>query len=149
MLPEREIFKRIICSRYNQFLFITAPHPMLLWITVIHNRKSGAKWLPYYLDLKTNTGQEMARLLVKTGGYRLLFFAKESPNRCSHILAASVATVQCQRLQQWIMTARTFVSTADPQLSKNLLKGEYEKIKPQILAKLAAIDTDSPIDLSG
>jgi len=149
MLPEKEIFKRIICSRYNRFLFITAPHPMLLWITVIHNRKYGAKWLPYYLDLKTGIGQEIASLLVKTGSYRLLFFARESPNRCSHVLSASVASVQRQRLQQWIMTAKTFVSCVDPQMSKNLLKGEYEKIKPQILAKLAAIDTDSPIDLSG
>ncbi|BCL34290.1 serine/threonine protein kinase [Nostoc sp. MS1] len=149
MLSEAEIYKRLSCTRYNQFLFITAPHPMLLWITVIHNRQYGAKWLPYYLDLKTTMAQEIVSLLIKTGDYRLLFFARESPNRCSHVLTATVAPIQRQRLQQWLAVARTFVSSGDPRMSKNLLKGEYQKIKPQVLAKLAAINTDTPVNLYG
>ncbi|HIK08312.1 MAG TPA: serine/threonine protein kinase [Trichormus sp. M33_DOE_039] len=149
MLPQQEIIQRLVCSRYNQFLFITAPHPMMLWITVLCNRKYGAKWLPYYLDLKTSLGQEMVKLMVKTGYYRLLLFARESPNSCSHILVASIASAQCQRLQQWMMSAKAIVSVTDPQISKNLLKQEYEKIKPKILAKLDTIDTDSAFDISG
>ncbi|WP_414577990.1 serine/threonine-protein kinase [Anabaena sp. CCY 9402-a] len=149
MLPQKEIIQRLVCSRYNQFLFITAPHPMMLWITVLYNRKHGAKCLPYYLDLKTSLGQEMVQLMFKTGYYRLLLFARESPNTCSHVLVASIASAQCQRLQQWMVAAKTFVSGADPQISKNLLKREYEKIKPQILAKLDAIDTESAFDISG
>ncbi|MFH7029624.1 MAG: serine/threonine protein kinase [Heteroscytonema crispum UTEX LB 1556] len=149
MLPQQEIQKRLICTRYNQFLFITAPHPMLLWITVIYNRKHGAKWLPYYLDLKTNVAQEIARLLAQSGCYRLLFFARETPSRCAHIQLSSIAPAQRQRLQQWVALSNTLVSSGDTHLSKSLLKNEYEKIKPQILAKLQAIDTDSPFDLSG
>ncbi len=149
MLPLVEIQKRLISSRYNQFLFITVPHPMLLWITLLYNRKYGPKWLPYYLDLKTNIGQEITRLLTQTGYYRLLFFARETPNRCSHILLSTIASAQRQRLQQWVTMSQTLVSSAEPQLSKSLLKSEYEKIKPQILTKLQAIDTDSPFDLSG
>lgn len=148
MLPQLEIQKRLVCTRYNQFLFISVPHPMLLWITVIYNRKHGAKWLHYYLDLKTSLGQEIARLLHQTGYYRLLFFARETPSRCTHILLSSVASAQRQRLQEWVKISNTFMSSADPQISKNLLKSEYEKIKPQILAKLQSIDTDSPYDLS-
>jgi eukaryotic-like serine/threonine-protein kinase len=139
MLPQPEIVKRLVCTRYNQFLFITAPHPMLLWITLIYNRKQGPKWLPYYLDLKTTFGQEVTHLLGQTGSYRLLFFSREAPNRCAHVLLSSIASAQRHRL----------ISTADPQVSKSLLKVEYEKIKPQILAKIQAIDTDSPFDLSG
>jgi serine/threonine-protein kinase len=149
MLSQQEILQRFVCSRYNQFLFITAPHPMLLWITVLYNRKHGAKWLPYYLDLKTSLGQDIISLLFQVGYYRLLFFARESPNHSSHFLMASIATAQRHRLQQWLTAAKTFTCTADPQLSKNLLKQEYEKIKPQILAKLEAIDTDSAFDISG
>lgn len=149
MLPQRAIIQRLICSRYNQFLFITAPHPMMLWITVLYNRKHGAKWLPYYLDLKTSLGQEMVKLMLKTGYYHLLLFAKESPHTCSHVLVTSIASAQCQRLQQWMLAAKTLVSGSDPQISKNLLKQEYEKIKPQILAKLDGIDTDSAFDISG
>ncbi|MEH2434385.1 MAG: serine/threonine-protein kinase [Nostoc sp.] len=147
MLPQEEIQKRLLCTRYNQFLFISIPHPMLLWITVIYNRKHGAKWLPYYLDLKTSLGQEIARLLQHTGYYRLLFFARETPNRCTHILHSSIASAQRQRLQEWVAMSNTLISSADSQISKSLLKSEYEKIKPQILAKLESIDTDSPYDL--
>jgi serine/threonine-protein kinase len=149
MLPQIEIQKRLVCTRYNQFLFISVPHPMLLWITVIYNRKHGPKWLPYYLDLKNNFGQEIIRLLQNTGRYRLLFFARETPNHCSHVLSSSIAVAQRERLQQWVTASSILVSSTDPQLSKNLLKNEFEKIKPQILAKLETIDTDSPFDLSG
>jgi eukaryotic-like serine/threonine-protein kinase len=147
MLPQQEIQKRLVCTRYNQFLFISVPHPVMLWITVIYNRKHGAKWLHYYLDMKTSLGQEMCRLLQQTGYYRLLFFARETPSCCSHILLSSVASAQRQRLQEWAKISKTLVSSADAQTSKNLLKNEYEKIKPQILTKLVSIDTDSPYDL--
>lgn len=148
MLPKQEIQNRLICSRYNQFLFITSPHPMLLWLTVIYNRKHGAKWLPYYLDLKTSVGKEITCLLGDTGHYRLLFFPREAPHSCAHIQLSSIAPTQRQRLQEWVTISSTLVSSADPQVSKNLLKNEYEKIKPQILAKLEVIDTDSPFYLS-
>jgi serine/threonine-protein kinase len=149
MLPQVEIQKRLICTRYNQFLFITSPYPMLLWITVIYNRKNGAKWLPSYIDLKSNINQQMIGLLANAGYYRLLFFTKEAPNQCTHIQLSSIAPTQRQRLHHWLSMAKTLPSTTDCQISKNLLKREYEKIKPQILAKLEAIDTDSPFDLSG
>jgi serine/threonine protein kinase len=149
MLPQQEIQKRLVCTRYNQFLFITVPHPMLLWITVIYNRKHGPKWLPYYLDLKTSLGQEITNLLGRTGYYRLLFFARETPERCSHMLLSSIAPAQRQRLQQWVTSSQVLVSSAEPQMSKSLLKNEYEKIKPSILSKLEVMNTNSSYDLSG
>ncbi|TAF04856.1 MAG: serine/threonine protein kinase [Nostocales cyanobacterium] len=149
MLPQQEIQKRLVCNRYNQFLFISLPHPMVLWITVIYNREYGAKWLPYYLDLKTNFGQEIMRLLHYTGYYRLLFFAREKPTRCNHVLISSIASTQRERLQEWLKISKVSTSSADAKMSKNLLKQEYEKIKPQILAKLEIIDHNSYADMSG
>ncbi len=148
MLSKEEIKKRLVCTRYNQFLFITNPHPMMLWITTIYNRKHGAKWLPYYLDLKSKFGEQVTTLLGKIGKYQLLFFAREEPHHCSHTLVSSIATAQSQRLQKWVKMSSTIVSTANPQMSKSLLKREYEKIKPEVLVKLEAINTDSPVDLS-
>lgn len=148
MLPQLEIIKRLTCNIYNQFLFIATPHPMLLWITVIYNRKHGAKFLPYYLDLKTSVGQEIVCLLAQHSSYRLLLFAKEAPERCSHILVSNIDPTQPQRLQQWVAMSRTFAANADPQLSKRLLKSEYEKFKPQILAKLEARATNSSFHVS-
>ncbi|MGD1872534.1 MAG: serine/threonine-protein kinase [Mastigocoleus sp.] len=148
MLPLLEIQKRAICTRYNQFLFITAPHPMLLWITVIYSRQHGAKWLTYYLDLKTQFGQQVALLLGNMGYYHLLLFASEVPEKVNHTLVSTIAPAQSQRLQKWVKISYTLNSYGNPQFSKNLLKAEYIKIKPQIISKLQTIDTDSPFDLS-
>jgi serine/threonine-protein kinase len=148
MLPKQEIQKRLVCARYNQFLFITNPHPMMLWITVIYNRLDGAKWLPYYLDLKSNFGQQVTTVLGEVSQYKLLFFAREEPHHCNHILVSSIAAAQSQRLKKWVQMSSTMVSTANSQMSKSLLKREYEKIKPEILVRLEAINTDSPVDLS-
>jgi serine/threonine-protein kinase len=148
MLKHEEIQKRLVCKRYNQFLFITVPHPMLLWITAIYNRQHGPKLLPYYLDLKTSFGQEITNLLGQAGYYRLLFFARETPTSCSHLLTSTIATAQCQKLQEWAKSSQVVISAADPQMSKGLLKREYEKIKPLILTKLEGIDTNSQFDFS-
>lgn len=149
MLPQQEIQKRLQSTRYNQFLFITSPHPMMLWITVLHNQEYGPKWFPYYLDLKTQQGQEITRLLGETRGYQVLLFAREVPQRVCATLPLNIAPAQCKLLQQWAITSQTLVSNAEPQFSKSLLKNEYELLKPQILKKLEGINTDYSFTFSG
>lgn len=149
MLPEQEIQKRLPSTRYNQFLFITSPHPMILWITVLHSIEHGPKWLPYYLDLKTHQGQEITRLLAETKNYRMLLFAKESPQHAYTCLTLNIAPAQCQLLQEWLITSETLVSDAEPQVSKSLLKEEFQKLKPQLLMKLEAIHTHSSFTFLG
>jgi serine/threonine-protein kinase len=148
MLPQQEIEKRLICHRYNQFLFLSLPHPMVLWITVIYNRQYGPKWLPLYLDLKTSFAQENIRLLHHTGYYRLLLFAKETPSRCYHVLISRIASNQRLNLKNWLEIGKFSTSSTDPRMSKKMLKQEYEKIKPQILVKLDQIDTDSSFEMT-
>jgi serine/threonine-protein kinase len=149
MLPQQEIQKRLQSTRYNQFLFITSPHPMVLWITVLHTREHSPKWFPYYLDLKTRQGQETTRLLGETGCYRLLLFARELPQRAHACLLLNIAPTQCQLLQEWLIASQTLVSDAPPQVSKTLLKEEFEKLKPQVLMKIQVISTHSQITLLG
>jgi serine/threonine-protein kinase len=148
MLKKQDIQNHRVSTRYNQFLFLMSPHPMLLWITALHNREHGARWFPCYLDLKTDSGQKMARLLGEAGCYRLLFFALTEPERCANVLTSTIATVQRKRLKEWANTSHTLMSAAPPQLSKKILKQEFEKLKPKILMKLEAIHTDYPTDIS-
>jgi serine/threonine-protein kinase len=122
---------------------------MLLWITALHNREYGASWLPCYLDLKTSLGQKMVRLLGEAGCYRILFFAVSEPQRCHTVMTSTIAPVQRQLLVKWANTSQTIVSAAQPQLSKKVLRQEFEKLKPKILLKLEAIHTDYPTDISG
>jgi len=57
---------------------------MMLWITVLYNRKYGHGCLT--TDLKHATTQGITRLVGETGCYRLLLFARESPQRVNNVL---------------------------------------------------------------
>lgn len=136
MLKKEDIQRRLVCKRYNQFLFLMSPHPMVLWITALYNREVGPRWLPCYLDMKTPQGQEMARILGQRGCYRVLLFALEEPQHCTHVMTIMVDPHQCQMLREWAKTSQTLMSVASPKMSKDLLKAELEKLKPQIVTKL-------------
>jgi serine/threonine-protein kinase len=65
-------------------------------------------------------------------------------------MTSTIAPVQRQMLQEWANTSQTLSSVAQPQMSKSLLKQEFEKLKPKILMKLESIQTgDYSSDISG
>ena len=139
MMPKAETQRRRICTRYNQFLFLEAPHPMSLWLTVLYNRGQEPRWLPCYLDLKTPQGRQVAGLLGKTGQYQILFFAQEEPQRCAYSQTATIAEGQCRLLRDWALTGQMSKGQPNPGISKDHLKSALEKLKPQILLKLDSI----------
>jgi eukaryotic-like serine/threonine-protein kinase len=149
MMPAVEINRRLVSTRYNTFICTMAPHPMMLWLTVLYSSTHGARWLPCYLDLKTSVGQDMAGLLAQTGAYKLLLFALEKPQRCAHVLSCSVSTPQRSLLQEWVLTARTRPSTGAMGTSRDLLRHELQtKLKPKVLQKLESIYVDTGASLS-
>jgi len=145
MLEQEDILNRRYSTRYNQFLFLTTPHPMVLWITLLYNRDRGPRWLPCYLDLKTPVGQRTARLLGKSGNYRMLFFALENnENKCQYVMSITIDPTQCRMLVEWANTSQGIRSSGQSSLSKKLLRQEFEKLKPKILMKLEAASTVHP-----
>jgi serine/threonine-protein kinase len=149
MMPEAEINRRLVSTRYNTFICTMAPHPMMLWLTVLYSSSHGARWLPCYIDLKTSLGQDIAGLLGKTGGYKLLLFALENPRRCAHVLSCSVSEAQRRLLQEWALTARSRPSTGAIAISRDLLRNELQnKLKPKVLQKLESIYVDTGSSLS-
>ncbi|MCU0534879.1 MAG: serine/threonine protein kinase [Hydrococcus sp. Prado102] len=148
MLDRQDIQNRLNSIRYNQFLFMPNPHPTILWITVLYNRQHGPRWLPCYLDLKTPTGQKLARLLADTGSYWLLFFAIENPQRCQQVMKSTIASNQCKMLREWADTSQV-QQAGKPQIAKKMLKQELEKLKPRIIGKLEGMRTSHATDVSG
>jgi serine/threonine protein kinase len=150
MMPQAEIQRRLISTRYNTFICTMAPHPMMLWLTVLYSSSQSARWLPCYVDLKTSAGQEMAGLLGDTGTYKLLLFGlDEQPHRCAHVLTCNVAQPQRNMLKEWVVTARTRPSLGAANISRDLLRNEYKtKLKPKVLQKLESIYVDTGSDLS-
>lgn len=138
MLDRDDIQQRISNTRYNQFLYLGSPHPMLLWITVIYNSDVGEKWLPCYLDLKSNKGQQITRALAETRKYRILFYGLDEPQQCQHVASSTISAGNCKMLQQWANLSQVTRSTGDPKMSKKILKQELEKLKDKILHKVKA-----------
>ncbi len=136
MLDEQDIYNRMSSIRYNQFLFLHHPHPMLLWITLLYNAEHGPRWLPCYLDLKSKKGQQISCTLAEMGKYRILFFALEKPKRCQHVATLTVNTHNCKMLKKWSDVSKVARSSGNLKVAKEILKKELEKLKPTILEQV-------------
>ena len=136
MLARSEVSHRLLNTRYNQFLCTIHPHPMVLWITTIYDPISGPRWLPCYLDLKDARGKKAVQLLSQTGYYPLIFFAREDPEQPANVCTVPIAPYQKQVFQDWMRISRGAVVPGSAMTSKQMLKAELAKIKPNILLKL-------------
>ncbi len=149
MLDQQDILNRLSSRRYNQFLFMSHPHPMLLWITLLYHRYHEPRWLPCYLDLKTKKGQQIIRSLEELGAYRILFFSLTGSKKCQNVMSSTINPQNCKMLKQWAEMAQLIPSGGKPQATKQLLKQELEKLKPKILLKMQSFDTSFSTDISG
>jgi len=156
-LQVHRLYNRI----YKNFLCSMSPHPMLLWVTAIHNsyrktqgedppngNEKSTRWLRCYLDLKTTHGQEMTRLLSDRQEYQILMFAVEDPSKCAHVITVPIHPSQCSQLQQWTILSQTTMSVDTPTTSKNLLQAEFDKLKPRIESEMQATSTSFSVKLS-
>jgi eukaryotic-like serine/threonine-protein kinase len=140
MLPKAEIeqlqFHRLYTRTYRNFLCAMSPHPMVMWLTAIHNsnyaKTEKPRWLPCFLDLKSAQGDEITRILGDRGEYRILLFALEDPQRCSLVIQASINAAQCALMRQWVVTSRAQTASQSPAMSKDVLRAEYERLKPKV-----------------
>lgn len=149
MLDRQDIKNRQSSTRYNQFLFLPSRHPMVLWITALYNPLYGVRWLPCYLDLKNPVGIQTTAMLGERGNYRILFFSIEDPKHCDNVMKSTIKPAQCQLLKDWTKSSESVPGTSQPQASKKVLMAEFEKLKPKILKKLEAGNTQTAGDISG
>ena len=145
MMPHAEVQKRLSGTRYNNFICTMSPHPMTLWLTVLYSAQHGPRWLPCYLDLKKQSFQEMAFQLGQSGSYKVLFFAIETPQKCSHVTTCNIAAPQRKLLQEWVLAARTRPSLGSSGTSKDILRKELNSnLKQKILQQLESIYISNP-----
>ncbi|AFY64619.1 serine/threonine-protein kinase [Geitlerinema sp. PCC 7407] len=153
MLPKQEIDNLVLSKLYNRlyhnYLCTMSPHPMLLWITGLFNHfiheEQGPRWFRSFLDLKSPQGREVVHHLAETGNYRILLFALEDPSRCGNVISMTVNPHQCTLLKQWLVTSQSWTPTAQSSMSKDLLRVEFDRIKPKLQQELQAQKTMPPI----
>nr|WP_199326765.1 serine/threonine-protein kinase [Nostoc sp. FACHB-888] len=146
MLPKQEVKNYAVSTRYNQFIFITSPHPMLLWVTVLYNRKVAPKWLPCYLDMKNPQNLRLVSFLAENEHYPLIFFTLEVPHSCTNVLSSRIEPTQQQMLRNWVQQSHRLPPTSAPQVSKQLLKHQYKLIQSRMLQHL---ESEPQVVLSG
>ncbi|MHC5596297.1 MAG: serine/threonine protein kinase [Nostoc sp.] len=146
MLPKQEIKNYAISTRYNQFIFITSPHPMLLWVTVLYNRQLAPKWLPCYLDMQNPQNLRLVSFLAENQHYALIFFTLEAPHSYANVLSSRIEPTQRQMLKTWVQQSHSLPPASQPQLSKQLLKQQYKQMQSRILQHL---ESQPQVVLSG
>ncbi|MEH2023190.1 serine/threonine protein kinase [Nostoc sp.] len=136
MLSKQEIKNYAVSIRYNQFIFVTSPHPMLLWVTVLYNRQLAPKWLPCYLDMQNPQNIRMVSFLAENEQYPLIFFTLEAPHSCIKVLSSRIEPTQQKMLKTWVQQSHSLPPASQPQLSKQLLKQQYKQMQSRILQHL-------------
>ncbi|MEJ6483204.1 serine/threonine-protein kinase [Nostoc punctiforme UO1] len=136
MLPKQEIKNYALSTRYNQFIFMTSPHPMLLWVTVLYDRQLAPKWLPCYLDMQNPQNLKMVSFLAENEHYPLIFFTLEAPHSCVNVLSSRIEPTQRQMLKTWVQQTHSLPPASVPQVSKQLLKQQYKQMQSRILQHL-------------
>ncbi|MBD6620114.1 serine/threonine protein kinase [Komarekiella sp. 'clone 1'] len=148
MLPKQEIAKFLDKTYGTEFITKMNLYPMLLWVTVLYDAQlSLTRWLSYFLDLKDNKGEKIARSLSEIGYYHLLFFPLENPNRCSHVMTLNLTAIQRQQLTDWLDMSQESNNFILPKQAKSILKAEYEKLKLDIIRKLVVHQTSEKVSL--
>lgn len=138
MLPAQEIKKRSLSQRHNRFVFVTSPHPMLLWVTLLYNPELTPRWLPCYLDMQNLHNRQIVSSLAENERYPLVCFSLEAPHRCINVISSYIDPSQRQKLKIWVEQSQKLPSTSQLHLSKNLLKQQYKQIQSQMLQQAAA-----------
>ncbi|BAY64676.1 serine/threonine kinase [Calothrix brevissima NIES-22] len=138
MLSTQEIKKRALSIRHNEFLFITSPHPMLLWLTVLYNRLLVPKWLPCYLDMQNPQNQRLVTALAESERYPLTLFTLEPPHSCISVISSYIDPSKRQLLKTWVKQSQSLPHCDQAQLSKNILKQQYKQMQSQIQQRLGA-----------
>ncbi|MEA5513093.1 serine/threonine-protein kinase [Nodularia sp. UHCC 0506] len=138
MLPQQEITQLLNKIHSTEFVVKMNIYPMILWVTVLCDSQSSLiRCLPFFLDMKNDSGQKIAKSLANTGYYYLLFFALEQPSRCTHVMKLTLTPSQRQQLTDWLAIKLKTHELISSNQAKTLLKTEYEALKVEILKKMS------------
>ena len=107
MLSGADIDKYKDNKPHSQFLFVGAPHPMLLWLTTLYQDEQQHRMLPCYLDLKKPLGEKILQILTQTSTYRLVLFALEGDERCVWTIDGKIPTRKIQLLKEWLSESQS------------------------------------------
>lgn len=124
---------------FNHFLFQLNPHPMILWANLLYRRNYEPKWLPCYLDLKTEIGYQIVNNLLTKNFYYIILFELNKPEKYKQLLSVKITDDKIKKIEQFldkISASPSSPSSSQAQLSKVALKKQFESVKSTIIAAI-------------
>ncbi|MBO3459148.1 serine/threonine protein kinase [Aetokthonos hydrillicola Thurmond2011] len=137
MMSKQQANSYARCTCYSHFIFVCSPHPMLLWATLLYERQLSPKWLPCYLDMQHPRNWKLVNSLAENQPYRLIFFTLEAPHGCTNVISSRIEPHQRQMLKSSVEKSKTQPPSSGFEVSKNLLKQQYQQLQSQVLSRLA------------
>lgn len=135
---ETQIFQPKVTFCFNHFLFQMQPHPMILWANLLYHQHYEPKWLPCYLDLKTEIGHQIVKNLLATGTYYILLFELGKPQQYKQLLTVNIKNDKAQKLEKFLEKVYSVPDqNTDPHLSKISLKRQFESVKTTIIQAIS------------
>lgn len=122
---------------FGHFMFQANPHPMILWVNLLYNRNYEPKWLPCYLDLKTDIGYQISNNLISQKKYHILLFELGNPSSYQEKLTINLSGEKIKQLQNFVFKTSSWQGNKQPEASKIILKKQFESVKKTILAAVA------------
>jgi eukaryotic-like serine/threonine-protein kinase len=126
--------KSTLC--FNHFMYQLEPHPMILWVNLLYRRQYEPKWLPCYLDLKTEIGYHISQNLATNNLYYIMLFEIKKPQKYQQLLTVKISEEKMKQLNSFIIKSSYYQGKNQPELSKINLKKQFESIKNTILSAI-------------
>ncbi len=122
---------------FNHFLFQLNPHPMILWANLLYRRNCEPKWLPCYLDLKTEIGYQIVNNLITKSIYYIILFELEKPQKYKQLISVKISDDKIKKIEQFLGKINSSPSSSNQaQLSKVALKKQFESVKNTIIGAI-------------
>lgn len=135
MLSQQQIEHYAFSRCDHQFAFVLYPYPMLLWVTVLHDRHQelSPQWLPCYLDMQNLRNHQLVLSLIEKEQYALTFFTLEVPHPCTKVMISRIDSQTQQMLKNWLKQSQSLAPVSGYHASKDLLKQQYREIQKKYL----------------
>jgi len=134
-----------------EFMVEFNPHPILAWITILHDPQGRMRCIPCFIDLGNPQGRRLIQNLIQQSEYLFVLFSQKDPNQPTQVSTFKISQRQQQFLHQNWSKACQFVPqtkrTTGAQnsgyvASRQKLKQRYQILKaelPQRLIQKAAM----------
>ena len=145
MLQQAQVQRQTLPYSHLEFMVELTPHPMLAWITVLHDENGKMRCLPCFLDLGNPERIKLVQYMVQQGEFLFVLFDQQKPDQPIKTENIQLSAHQQQFLNKSIIKASTTPIHPDTNkamlVTKQKLKTKYQALKAELPIKIKGLGT--------